>query len=196
MSIAWFDPLLTKCVQTRSRRVRSRNGMRGARRRAIGPLHIEHAARAILDPISCFYFNGPLGFSPFEFKVPSEFLFRVRCYQGAQERSAGMLFVKMLHPLLTSCVEKIQTGTGPGLAGRWARQSRLRITGDRLNRSLLALPHHLLSSGSHPLRPHSTPSVTMSSASTTIPSSNSPNAYPPIEPYETGMLKVTSLHTL
>lgn len=36
----------------------------------------------------------------------------------------------------------------------------------------------------------------MSNTSTTVSSSNSPDAYPPIEPYDTGMLEVSPLHTL
>ena len=68
-----------------------------------------------------------------------------------------------------------------------------RLARDKINRSPL---HHLFRSPFRPSRRYSAPSTIAPIAITTVKSSSLPNMYPSIEPYDTGMLEVSSLHTL
>ena len=110
-------------------------------------------------------------------------------------RSVGCMLRQFL-PLSSRVRVKTQTRSGLASYHSGVRQPRPRVIADRLNRSLLALPHHLPPPSPHPSRRYSVPSTTMSAVSTTASPLNSPNVYPLIEPYHTGMLSVTSLHTL
>lgn len=76
--------------------------------------------------------------------------------------------------------------------------ARCRLTRDidGINRLPHALPHPPFPSPFHPSRRYSTSSATASAASTTVETSNPPSMYPPIEPYDSGTLRVTSLHNL
>ena len=106
-----------------------------------------------------------------------------------RKRSAGMLprFLASTSPRPGSIPVRARAGVSS--AQRW-------FIRDSLNRSSSVLPHHLSPPGSHPSRRYSTIPTTVSAASTAVQSSNPSSMYPPIEPYDSGMLKVTSVHTL